>query len=47
MLIHFIKISLEGGENENIFRFFIGRITLLKRIYKNSEGWLKIEHKKG
>jgi len=31
------------GENENI----LGRITLFKKICKDREGWLKIEHNKG
>jgi hypothetical protein len=48
MLIHFIKISLEGGGgNENILGFFTRKNTLLMRIYKDCEGWLKIEHNKG
>lgn len=35
------------GGNENILGVFTWRITLLKRICKDCEGWLKIEHSKG
>jgi len=34
-------------ENEIILGFFTRTITLFKRIYKDCEGWLKIQHNKG